>query len=248
MHKSIACAAAFALGALVAAPVHAEGGPSAKHAIAYGAAPAIVSEGAWQPILAQSIKTANAKGLAITVSLECGLYTNNVAKSKGVAKTDNKASVKLRVLVDGEYAAAPGPVTFCSRQTKTSAVFAGIFNRDASDESSTCFFIEEIDTSEPLDGIPDESIVKMDPECLTPEEMELFEDTMSAQSYSFYYDDTSPGLHTVTVEAMIDEATGVEGDNHTLGDQGAKATLGYGSVVIEEVRLTHGSTGETLEF
>jgi hypothetical protein len=246
MQKSIACAAAVALGALVASASHAE--PASKHAVGYGEAPAIVSEGAWQPILAQKIKTANGKGLAITVSLECGLYTNNVAKSKGLAKTDNKASVQVRVLVDGEEVAAPGAVTFCSRNTKTSALFAGIFSRDSSVENDSCFFLEEIDTSEPPDGIPDETIVKFDPSCLTPEEMELLEDTTSAHAFSFYYDDTSPGVHTVTVEAMIDEATGVEGDATALEDQGAKATLGNGSLLIEEIRLIKGSNGETLEF
>jgi hypothetical protein len=246
LSKSIVCAAALALGGLVAGASHAE--PASKHAVGYGEAPAIVSEGAWQPILAQKIKTANGKGLAITVSLECGLYTNNVVKSKGLAKSDNKASVQARVLVDGEEVAAPGAVTFCSRNTKSSAVFAGIFSRDSGIENDSCFFLEEIDTTEPPDGIPDETIVKFDPACLTPEQLELLEDTTSAHAFSFYYDDTAPGLHTVTVEAMIDEATGVEGDNTTVEDQGAKATLGNGSLLIEEIRLIQGSNGETLEF
>ena len=244
MRNPIACAAALALGALVAGAGHAE--PSSKHAVGYGPAPAIVSEGAWQPILAQKIKTANGKGLAITVSLECGLYTNNVVKSKSLAKSDNKASVQVRVLVDGEEVAAPGPVTFCSRNTKTSAVFGGLFTKI--EGSGTCFFLEDVDTTEPPDGIPDETIVKFDPACLTPEEMELLEDTTSAHSYSFYYDDAAPGMHVVTVEAMIDEATGAEGDDTALEDQGAKATLGNGSVLIEEIRLTHGASGDTLEF
>ena len=245
MHKSIACAAALALGALVSAPVHAEGSPASKHAVAYGTAPAIVSEGEWQTILAQHIKTANGKGLAFSVSLECGLYTNNVAKSKGLAKTDNHASVQVRVLVDGEEVASPGPVTFCSRNTKTSALLSGIFTKPANE---TCFFLEDIDTSEPPDGIPDDTIVKIDPTCLTPEESELLEDTMSASSFSFYYDDSAPGDHSVQVQAMIDESTGVEGDDTALEDQGAKATLGNGSVLIEEIRLIKGSNGETLEF
>jgi hypothetical protein len=242
MQKSIACAAALALGALAAAPSHAE--PASKHAVAYGA-PAVVSEGDWQPILAQKIKTANGKGLAITVSLECGLYTNNVAKSKGLAKTDNKASVQVRVLVDGEEVAAPGAVTFCSRNTKTSALLSGIFTQPANE---TCFFLEEIDTTEPPDGIPDETIVKVDPTCLAPEVTELLEDSMTASSFLFYYDDATPGDHVVTVEAMIDESTGVEGEDTAAEDQGAKATLGNGSMLIEQIRLTHGSNGETLEL
>jgi len=247
MSKFIACAAALALGALFAAPGHAESLPASKHAVAYGA-PAVVSEGGWQPILAQRIRTANGKGHAITLSLECGIYTANIVKSKGIAKSDAKASVKVRVLVDGEYVADPGEITFCSRSAKSSAVFAGIFDRDASVDNDTCFFLEEIDTTEPPDGTPDETVVRMDPSCLAPEELALLEDSMSAHSYFFYYDDTTPGVHTVTVEALIDEATGVEGEHTAAEDQGAKATLGNGSMLIEEIRLIHGASGETLEF
>jgi hypothetical protein len=247
LRNFVSCAAAVALGALSAAPLHAEGMPASKHAVAYGA-PAIVSEGGWQPILAQHIKTANGKGLAITLSLECGLYTKNIVKSKGVAKSDAKASVKVRVLVDGEYVADPGEITFCSRSARSSAVFAGIFDRDASVDNDTCFYLEEIDTTEPPDGVTDETVVRMDPSCLSPEELALFEDTMSAHSYFFYYGDTTPGAHTVTVEALIDEATGAEGDHTAAEDQGAKAALGKGSMLIEEIRLIQGSNGETLEF
>jgi hypothetical protein len=244
MRTSIPWAAALALGALVVSPAHGQGSPASKHAVAYGA-PAVVSEGSWQPILAQRIETANGKGLAITVSLECGLYTSTVVKSKGVAKGDAKASVKVRVLVDGDEVAAPGEVTFCSRSSSVSALFSGIFTKPANE---TCFFLEPIDTSEPPDGVPDEDIVKVDPDCLAPEELALLEDTMSAHSYFFYYDDTSAGDHTVTVEAMIDEVTGAEGENTALGDQGAKAVLGNGSMLIEQIRLTHGANGETLEL
>jgi hypothetical protein len=236
-------AAALALGALLAAPASA-GTPASKHAVAYGP-PAVISEGEWQPILAQQIKTANDHGLAITVSLECGLYTNNVLKSKSLAKTDNKASVKVRVRVDGEIVAAPGEVTFCSRSTKTSATFAGIFTKP---ENQTCFVLEDVDTTVPPDGIFDDQIIKIEPDCLAPEESALLEDSMTASSYFFYVDGTTAGEHTVHVEAYIDEATGAEGDDQAAGDQGAKATLGYGSMLVEQIRVIRGSNGETLEF
>lgn len=222
-------AAALALGALLAAPVSAETTPASKHAVAYGA-PAVIGEGSWQPILGQKIKTANDKGLAVSVSLECGLYTKTLVKSKAIAKGEAKASVKVRVLVDGEEA-DPGPVTFCSRSSKTSAALSDIFTKP---ENESCFVVEAGD-----------EIVKIDPECLLPEELELLEDSMSAHSYFFYYESATPGEHTVTVEALIDEVTGPEG---VAGDQGAQATLGNGSVLIEEIRLTHGASGETLEF
>ena len=232
-------AAVLPLFALSAAPLSA-GTPASKHAVAYGA-PAVIGEGAWHPILAQKIKTANDKGLAITVSLECGLYTANVIKSKGIAKTDAKASVKVRVLVDGNEVADPGAVTFCSRSTQTSAAFAGIFTKP---DNQSCFYLEAIDTGDSAD----DTVVKIDPACLSPEDSALLEDSMNAQSYFFYYDGTTPGEHTVQVEARIDEATGAEGESTLLQDQGAKATLGNGSMLIEQIRLTHGASGETLEF
>jgi hypothetical protein len=223
--------AALALSALLAAPVSA-GTPASKHAVAYGA-PAVIGEGGWQPILGQKIKTANDKGLAVSVSLECGLYTKTVVKTKAVTKAEAKASVKVRVLVDGEEA-DPGPVTFCSRSSKTSAALSDIFTKP---ENESCFLVDGND-----------EIVKIDPTCLVHEELELLEDSMSAHSYFFYYDSATPGEHTVTVEALIDETTGAEGEDTLASDQGAKATLGNGSVLIEEIRLTHGASGETLEF
>lgn len=244
MRKHLACAAALALGGLLAAPVNGEGFPASKHAVAYGA-PVVLSESSdWQPILAQKIKTANAKGLGMHVSLECGLYTRQLVRSKGLARSEAKASVKVRVLVDGVEVADPGEVTFCSRSAKSSAVFAGIFAKI--EDSGSCFFLEGVDTDG--DGVNDHNLVKIEENCLQAEELELLEDSMSAHSYYFYYDDTSPGEHLVTVEALIDEATGAEGTDTLAGDQGAKATLGSGSLLIEEIRLIHGANGDTLEF
>ena len=194
--RILSTAAALALGALLASPAGAE--PSAKHAFAYRKT-AVIGEGAATPLLTQTIKTANEKGLAVTVSLECQLLLKNVTKSKGVAGTDNKASVKVSVYVDDELA-APGEVTFCSRSTKTSAAFAGIFTQP---DNATCFVVEELDTT------GDGSIVTIAPDCLTPEEYELIEDSTNAHSYVFYYDGSDPGDHTVTVKAAIDESTGV---------------------------------------
>ena len=230
--RTLTSAAALAFGALLAVPASA-GTPASKHAVAYGA-PAVIGEGGWQPILAQRIKTANEKGLAVTVSLECGLFTKTVVKTKAITKAEAKASVKVRVLVDGDEVADPGPVTFCSRSSKTSAALSDIFTKP---ENESCFLVDGSD-----------EIVKIDPTCLADEELELLEDSMSAHSYFFYYGDATPGEHTVTVEALIDETTGAEGEDTLAADQGAKATLGNGSVLIEEIRLIHGANGETLEF
>ncbi len=236
-------AAALALGALVAGPALAAGSPSAKASIAV-AETAVISEGDWQPILSQKLKTAAHKGLGMNVSLECGLYTATTVKTKGLAKGDAYASVKVRVLVDGEEVAAPGPVTFCSRGQRMSALFQGIFTKPA--ENGTCLYLEDVDTDGDL--IPDDQIIKFDESCLSNEELSLLDDSMGAHSFFFYYGDAEPGDHTIVVEALIDEAVGAEGAETTAGDQGAQATLGKGSLSIEEVRLIHGASGESIDF
>jgi hypothetical protein len=69
-------------------------------------------------------------------------------------------------------------------------------------------------------------------ETWTEEEVELILDTMSANSFNFVIADLSSGVHTVTVQAKID--TDVDGIAE------AKATIGNGSVTIEEVRMIKG--------
>jgi hypothetical protein len=232
--------AALACAALIASPMLAA---SAKTSIAVGDT-ALISEGSWQPVLAQGIKTSAHKGLGIHVSLECGLYTSTKVKTKGLAKGDAYASVQVRVLVDGAEVAAPGPVTFCSRGQSLSALYQGIFTK--LEDGGTCLYLEDVDTDG--DMIPDDTIVKFDESCLTPEEVALLDDSMGAHSFFFYYDDTLPGDHSIVVEALIDENVGAEGASTSVGDQGAKATLGKGSLSIEEVRLVNGASGESIDF
>src|SRR5206468_8442346 len=66
-----------------------------------------------------TIKTANQKDLFIGVSLEVGLYTQTLVKSKNLVSDTSTAhsSVEIRVLVDGK-AAEPGPVVY-GRRTQT---------------------------------------------------------------------------------------------------------------------------------
>ena len=228
MRSSLACAAALALGALLSTPVHAAGSPSAKSAVMYTDL-AVVTGGDYETILAQHIKTASAKGLGIHVSLECGLSTPTLVKSKGGSRVESTASaeVRVQVLVDGvpigggeDYS-----VTFCSRSKKTTAAFGGIFTKP---ENETCFELVNPEDGEPAEDL-DETVVRLKPDCLTDEELELLDDSLSAHSYFFYYDDTSPGDHTIEVQAKIS------------GDAGGNATavLGQGSLLIETLRLTH---------
>jgi hypothetical protein len=187
----------------------------------------------WDTILTQNIKTPNQKDLFIDVSLETGLYTRTLVKSKrnyeGDPDWDSStahAKVMVRVGVDGNYAtvtpgvaqeagvAFPRAVTFNEREQTLSAKFMGIFTGE-------CFIVD-----------PDTGEVTLNYTCLEPEELELILDTMSANSFNFVVADLTPGNHIITVEAAI-IANGAAEE----GEFEAKAMIGQGSVTIELVRM-----------
>jgi hypothetical protein len=238
---------AAGLVTLVTPPVLADSLPASQAAVAYGDI-AVVERTDWQPILAKAIKTPNHKGLGVYVSLECGLTTKTDVASKNGRKETSavEAGVEVRVMVDGEYA-EPGPVTFCRRNQTLSATLGGILaDLSTDDPNDSCLFLEEIDVDG--DGTPDETVVKIDTDCVTPEEIELLLDTMAAHSYFFYYADAAPGVHMVTVDAKIDTQAGADGESTSVNDQQATATLGHGSMGINVIRLIHGDDGTTLEL
>jgi hypothetical protein len=190
--------------------------------------------GSWTPILTQNIKTPNQKDLIIDVSLETGLYTRTLVKSKRKSATDPDwdtstahAKVMVRVGVDGEYAtvdpgveqeagvAFPRAVTFNEREQTLSAKFMGIF------------------TGECLEV--DNDTVTINYTCLEPEELDLILNTMSANAFNFVVADLTPGNHNITVEAKI-VANGAAEEGHYE----AMALVGQGSVVIELVRMVKG--------
>ncbi|NWF77511.1 MAG: hypothetical protein HXY36_02790 [Chloroflexi bacterium] len=206
MRKSILIAITVvlvvALGA-AAAVVGSEGNPSSKATCQVGYVEILNSgDMGWTPILSNVIKMPNQKDLFIDVSLECGLYTKTLVKSKGLVPDTSTAMalIKVRVWVDDDLA-YPGEVTFNARTQTLTAKFAGMLVDDQ----------------------------------LTEEELELILDTMSANSFNFILDDLPQGTHTVTVEAMIDTETLAQ-----LGVAEAWATIGNGSVTVEEVRMIKG--------
>lgn len=190
-------------------------------------------EGEWTTILTQNIKTPNQKDLMIDVSLETGLYTRTLVKSKrnyeGDPAWDSStahARVMVRVGVDGEYAtvwpgvaqqagvAFPRAVIFNEREQTLSAKFMGIFTGD-------CLIVD-----------PETGEVTLDYTCLEPEELDLILNTHSANSFNFVVADLTPGNHVITVEAII--ITNGAADE---GKYEAMAMVGQGSVVIELVRM-----------
>jgi len=202
--------------AFVVAPVLGQNQPAAKATAKIGYVYALEKE-VPTVILSQAIKTPNGKGLFIDVSVECGLLTNTLVQSKKGNKTTAKAeaSVMVWVTVDGEYA-DPGHVTFCKRTQELTATFSGLL--------SACV--------DPMTGI-------IDPDCvaiLEPEEVGLLLDTMTANSFNFYYGVELSGVHTVDVWAQIGTPVSVIGLDPGASFA-AEALIGRGSVTIDLVRL-----------
>lgn len=200
---------------LVSGLVYAQGGqPSAKATAKVGDIAIMNSDGMeWDTILSNTLKTPNQKDLFIDVSLECGLYTKTKVKGSGGQedKATAEAGVYVQVLVDGEPA-HPGEVVFCRRTQELTALFGGIME--------SC-------TDEDGDGV-----ITYD-ECeWTDEELELVLDTMNANAFNFIMDDLTAGEHTVDVQARIETATAVG-----KGEATAYATIGNGSMTVEEVRM-----------
>ena len=179
--------------------------------------PKTTGTGDWQTVLANNIKTANQKDLFINASLEVGLFTQTLVSSKNM-KTDTStatASVQVRVLVDGQPA-EPGAVVYGRRTQTLSATLEGAI--------AGCLTIVTN-----ADGTL--SII-VDPDCVTPETIELILDSMDAAAFSFVAVDVPQGVHTVSVQARIDSTGSAQ-----TGSFSALGTVGKGSVTVESVRL-----------
>lgn len=172
--------------------------------------------GGWQTVLVSNIKTANQKNLFIDAALECGIYTRTLARSKGGNKDTSTAAavIQVRVLVDN-VPARPGNVVYAMRYQQLSATLEGMI--------ASCL------TVDPLTG----SII-LDPDCVTPEEIELIQETMSANSFNFVADVTS-GDHILKIQARIQSEA-----DAGAGEAEAWGMVGWGGVTVEEVRLVKG--------
>jgi hypothetical protein len=193
------------------------------------------------PILHSSIKTSEQKDLVMGVSLECGLYTRTkVSGQKGQKSTaDGQAKVEVAVILDyhtpNARTASPGWVTFCEREQELSATLGGVL-----EECDVTLNYDPV-TGELIDG----SFTKDD--CIfSDEDIQLMLRTMSANHFNFIL--TNVGTngsegHTIDVVARVTSST----SGSTVDDEGnpitdnyeaeANATLGNGSLVVDEVRL-----------
>ena len=171
----------------------------------------------WQTILENNIKTANQKDLFINPSLEVGLLTDTLVRSKnGVPDTSlASAGVEVRVLIDNQEA-LPGIVTYGRRTQTLTATFQGLIDG--------CLVFDPVAGS-----------VTIDETCVLPEELQLILETMNANSFNFIKADVASGVHKVEVQARINL-----GGSAQLGSAKAEALIGKGSVTIESVRMIRG--------
>jgi hypothetical protein len=167
----------------------------------------------WKPVLTAAIKTSQQKDLVMNVSMESGLWSYTLVKSKGGTADTSFASagVHVRVLVDGTPV-EPGEVVFAKRAQELTALFSGIFQECTDSNANGTITADECQ--------------------FTNEEVGLLLDSMTANSFNFVLPNVGVGTHSVVVQASIDL-----GMSATNGQGVAKAMIGKGAITVEEVRL-----------
>lgn len=171
----------------------------------------------WVTILSGVIKTAQNKDMFISGSIEAGIFTETLVKSKNMKKDTSTASVSIQVqaLIDGQQV-PPGVVTYAARTQTLSATLEGAI--------AGCLTIVTN-----LDGSL--SIV-LDENCVTPEEIDLILSTLNAASFDFVAVDVPVGVHVVSLQARISTSgSSQEGSFKALG------FVGKGTMIVDSVRL-----------
>jgi len=171
----------------------------------------------WVTVLGNVIKTAQNKDMFISGSLEVGLFTQTLVRSKGMKKDTSTAtvSIQVRALVDGEIV-PPGVVTYAARTQTLSATLEGAI--------AACLTI--------VTNADGSLSIVLDDDCVEPEVIELILSTLNAASFDFVAVDVPQGVHTVSLQARITSSgSAQEGSFSALG------FVGKGTVIVESVRL-----------
>jgi hypothetical protein len=203
-------------------------GPSAQFAFATSELTLVkqtTGTNGWVTVLAAPIKTPASKELYVNGSLEAGLYTQTLVRSKNNKKDTSTASVaiQVRALIDGQ-AMPPGTVTYAARTQTLSATLEGAI--------AGCLSL----VNNP-DGT---SSIILDQDCVTPEEIELILSTLNAASFNFVASNVPVGDHVVSLQARISSSTSVQEGSAT-----AEGLVGKGSMIVQIVRATRNAAGET---
>ena len=214
--------------------------PAAKTAIVMGQSNLGVTNDVmpYTKVYSTTLKTANQSELLVGLSLECQLFTQTQVKGKkgDTTQATAHAGVKAKVMVDGQPIYPPY-VNFCEREQTLTATLGGVLEE--------CTFDIAVDDN-------GEGTATFDKDsCTFSDEMiDLALRTGSANHFNFISSNVSSGMHTIDVYIAIDHSadgsviediSGRDG----FGSASAWATVGYGSLVVDEVRLVHGDDGIT---
>jgi len=174
----------------------------------------------WVTVLSGIIKTAQNKDMFISGSIEAGLFTETVVRSKGMQKDTSTATVSIQVqaLVDGQQV-PPGIVTYAARTQTLSATLEGAI--------AGCLTI--------VTNADGSLTIVLDENCVTPEEIGLILSTLSAASFDFVAVNVPQGVHTVSLQARITSSTSLGVTQ--LGSATAFGFVGKGTMIVESVRL-----------
>ncbi len=183
----------------------------------------------WIPIMHAYIKAPNDKGFSAIVSLQSAICTFTEVKSKGGAKDTAQATGRISVRVkftdmetNDEGYAEPSEgddpnngVTYSYRLQRLSATFQGL-----------------------IEGCID-SEGNVDETCLEPEVVSLLLETLTANSFNFYYGPTNSGVYKIEVQARAQSSADLFDTQQ--GSAKGEAYVGLGSMSLETVRLIHDS-------
>jgi hypothetical protein len=198
----------------------------------------------WKTVLSTSLKTPNQKDLLLGGSLEIGLFTSTTVSGKnGTFDTATaNAQVEVQILVDSKPA-FPGTVVYERRKQTLSAILGGVISQCQDIGAFT--YNPATDTCTQLTDsngvpLPPDGIITVPCECtVTDEEISLLLDTTAAHHFNFVAKNLPAGNHTIALQVRI----GTIGT--TPVDATATATVGKGSLTVEEVRATNSPDGIT---
>jgi hypothetical protein len=234
--KSIAIIVGTTLVSAVATLAFAE--PAAKTAISMGKSNIGVTNNVmpYTKVYSATLKTANQSELLVGLSLECQLFTQTQVKGKkgDTTQATAHAGVKAKVKVDGQEIYPPY-VHFCDREQTLTATLGGVLEE--------CTFDVAVDDNGEGTATFDKN------SCTFSDEMiDLAMKTASANHFNFISPNVGSGMHTIEVYVAIDHSASGEviediSERDGFGSASAWAAVGYGSLVVDEVRLVHGDDG-----
>ncbi|HAT71499.1 MAG TPA: hypothetical protein DCS63_01625 [Elusimicrobia bacterium] len=170
----------------------------------------------WVTVLSAPLKTPASKEVYVSASLEAGLYTETVVKSKNMQKSASTASASIQVqaLIDGKPM-PPGAVTYAARSQTLSATLEGSISKCLSTVANA-------------DG---SSSIILDQSCVQPEEIGLILSTLNAASFNFVASNVPQGSHVISLQARI--SSSVSSDT---GSASASALVGKGTMIAQILR------------